>query len=123
MTPAQLDIAVLTSRLWGVELAGGLQHLPEVRSLTIVTTALAPGRSMRQKLRTIHRYQGMPGLWASLRNRLERPTGANPTADFAARIAKDCPTARHIHCHDLHSPASLARLRELAPDLGGCCDL
>jgi folate-dependent phosphoribosylglycinamide formyltransferase PurN len=118
MTPGRLDIAVLTSRSWGVDLAAGLQHLPEVRSLTIVTTSLAPGRSMRQKLRTIHRYQGMPGLWAALRNRVERPTGPNPPADFAARIAKDCPTATHIHCHDLHSPESLARLRDLAPDLG-----
>lgn len=118
MTPGQLDLAVLTSRSWGVDVAAGLQHLPEVRSLTIVTTSLAPGRSMRQKLRTIHRYQGMPGLWAALRNRLGDPTGPNPTADLAAHIAKHCPAARHIHCHDLHSPESLAQLGGLAPDLG-----
>src|SRR5690349_21610091 len=115
MTEHQLNIAVLTSRAAGIELAAELQHLPELGSLTIVTTSLAPGRSLPRKLRTILRHQGVPGLWAALRNRVRRPSGANQKASLAARIAERCPSARHLHCHDLHAPASLARLRELAP--------
>jgi folate-dependent phosphoribosylglycinamide formyltransferase PurN len=118
MTEHQLNIAVLTSRAAGIELAAELQHLPELGSLTIVTTSLAPGRSWPRKLRTILRHQGVPGLWAALRNRVRRPSGANQKASLAALIAERCPSARHLHCHDLHAPASLARLRELAPDLG-----
>jgi methionyl-tRNA formyltransferase len=118
MNPASLEVVVLTSRLWGVDLAAGLQQLPEVRSLTIVSSGLGGRRTMWQKLRAIHRYRGVPGLLASLRGRLRRPRGPAPAAEFAARIAERCPAVRHIHLEDLHAPASLEQLRGLAPDLG-----
>jgi folate-dependent phosphoribosylglycinamide formyltransferase PurN len=116
--PAQLDVVVLTSRIWGVDVAAELRHLPQVRSLTIVSTQLAPGRPLLQKLRTIHRYHGRAAVWEAVKNRLRRPSGPSYTDDFAIRIAERCPGIKYIHCDDLHSPASLQRLNDLAPDLG-----
>lgn len=114
-----LDLAVLTSGAKGVELAAALAPLPEVRSLTVVTTRLFPQRlGPLTKLRRMHRDEGVTGLLHTVLGRLLHPRGPRQGTDLAGLVGRLCPGATHIHYDDLHAPASLARLRELAPDLG-----
>lgn len=111
-----LSVVVITSAGMGVELAAKLALLPEVRALTVVTTRVMPGsRSLWQKLRGIYQADGFAGVLRSAASRI-RPFA--PSTDLARRIAQRCPTARHLHCDDLHAPDSLALLTSLAPDLG-----
>ena len=102
----------------GVELAGKLALLPEIRSMTVVTTRVLPGsRTLWQKLRGIHRADGIAGvLWSAASRIRHFPRSAE--ANLARRVAERCPTARHLHFDDLHAPESVARLTSLAPDLG-----
>jgi hypothetical protein len=114
-----LDIAVLTSAGKGVELAAALARLPEVRSVTVVTTGLLSQRlGPLDKARRLHRDDGVPGLLRALVKRLFRPRSAGKREELASVVSRACPGVTHIHCDDLHSPSSIARLRELAPDLG-----
>jgi folate-dependent phosphoribosylglycinamide formyltransferase PurN len=114
-----LDVAVLTSAAEGVELAAALARLTEVRSVTVVTTGVLSRRlGPLDKLRRLHRDDGMPGLFRAAVGRLLRPWKAGRRAELAALVSRACPGATHFHCDDLHSPSSIARLRELAPDLG-----
>ncbi len=102
----------------GLELAGKLALLPEVRSLTVVTTRVMPGsRTLWQKLRGIYRVDGLAGVLRSLAIRM-RPFAASAEVTLARRVAERCPTARHLHFDDLHAFESLAMLKSLAPDLG-----
>ena len=102
----------------GVELAGKLALLPEVRSLAVVTTRVMPGsRTLWQKLRGIHRADGIPGVLRSVASRM-RPFATDAHVNLARRVAERCPAARHLHYDDLHAPESLAGLASLAPDLG-----
>jgi folate-dependent phosphoribosylglycinamide formyltransferase PurN len=111
-----LNVVVITSAGMGIELAGELASLPEIRSLTVVTTRVMPGtRTLRQKLRGIYQADGFPGVLRLAASRLRRLAGST---DLAGRVAQRCPTARHLHCDDLHAPESVARLTSLAPDLG-----
>jgi folate-dependent phosphoribosylglycinamide formyltransferase PurN len=113
-----LSVVVITSAAMGVELAGKLALVPEVRSLTVVTTRVMPGsRTLWQKLRGIHRTEGIAGVLRSVAARM-RPFAPNNIVNLARRVAERCPTAQHLHFEDLHAPESLARLRSLAPDLG-----
>ena len=111
-----LSVVVITSAAMGVELAGKLALLSEVRSLTVVTTRVMPGsRTLWQKLRGIYQADGLAGVLSSAASRMRLlATGT----DLARRVAQRCPTARHLHCEDLHAPDSLALLTSLAPDLG-----
>jgi methionyl-tRNA formyltransferase len=114
-----LDIVVLTSGAKGVELAAVLARLAEVRSLTVVTTGQLPQRpSPLGKLRRVHRDEGVAGLFRAAVGRLRRPRTPLRKAELASLISQACPGATHIHCDDLHAPSCIARLRELAPDLG-----
>ena len=111
-----LSVVVITSASMGVELAGKLALLAEVRSLTVVTTRVMPGsRTLWQKLRGIYQADGLAGVLRSAASRLRLLA---TSTDLARRVAQRCPTARHLHCEDLHAPESLALLTSLAPDLG-----
>ncbi len=114
----RLNVVVITSAAMGVELAGKLALVPEIRSLTVVTTRVMPGsRSLRQKLRGIYQADGLAGVLRSVASRIR---GFFPGSDvsLAQRVAERCPTARHLHCDDLHTPESLSLLRNLGADLG-----
>ena len=109
-------MVVITSAGMGVELAGELASLPEIHSLTVVTTRVMPGtRTLRQKLRGIYQVDGFAGVLRSAASRLRPFPGST---DLARRVSERCPTARHLHCDDLHAPESVALLTSLAPDLG-----
>jgi folate-dependent phosphoribosylglycinamide formyltransferase PurN len=113
-----LSLVVITSAGMGVELAGKLALLREVRSLTVVTTRVMPGtRTPWQKLRGIYQADGLAGLLRSAASRV-RPWEGSTAGNLARRVAQRCPGARHLHFDDLHAPESLAVLASLAPDLG-----
>jgi hypothetical protein len=59
---AGLDLVLLTSRPVGVELAGVLTGLPEVCSLTVVTTRVVPRQSLGRKLSRMYLHDGPAGL-------------------------------------------------------------
>jgi methionyl-tRNA formyltransferase len=102
----------------GVELAGKLALLREVRSLTVVTTRVMPGtRTLSQKVRGVYQADGIAGLLRSATARM-RPFAGSTEATLARHVAQRCPGARHLHFDDLHAPESLAMLASLAPDLG-----
>lgn len=110
-------MVVLTSSVMGVELAGALARLDEVRSLTVVTTRVMRGRrSLWQKLRGILHYDGPAGVARAATGSVTRILGGGQT--LARAVALRCPGVTHRHCDDLHAPESLALLRDLAPDLG-----
>jgi len=114
-----LDIAVLTSSAQGVELAAALARMTEVRSVTVVTTGLLSQRlGPLDKARRLHRDDGLPGLVRAVVRRLFHPSRAGKREELASVVSRACPGVTHIHCDDLHAPSSIARLRELAPDLG-----
>lgn len=112
-----LSVVVITSAGMGVELAGKLAMLPEVRSLTVVTTRVMPGtRTLWQKLCGIYQSDGPVGV---LRSALARVRSIRRSATTVAdRVARRCPGARHLHFDDLHAPESLAILKSLDADLG-----
>ena len=112
-----LSVVVLTSRALGVDLAAALSGIPEVRSLTVVTTRAGFRQSFYRKLRRMYLHEGVPGLLEAARRRLYPPAGG-PTQDLANVVAEKCPGANHIHYDDLHAPEAVAHLRALAPDLG-----
>ena len=111
-------MVVITSAAKGVELAGKLALLREIRSLTVVTTRVMPGtRTLWQKLRGIHQSDGLTGVLASAVSRI-RSLGTSDGAKLSDRVAQRCPGARHLHLDDLHAPESLAILKSLEADLG-----
>jgi methionyl-tRNA formyltransferase len=112
-----LDLVLLTSNATGVELAAALGRLPEVRSLTVVTTRVVPRQSLIRKLRRMYLHQGAAGVLQAGLQRVGNPW-ASSRENLAALVARKCPGATHIHCDDLHAPESVARLRAMAPDLG-----
>jgi folate-dependent phosphoribosylglycinamide formyltransferase PurN len=115
MTP--LDIVVLTSNSRGVALAAALHALPEIRSVTVVTTRVVPRQGFGRKLRRMYLHDGAPGVCQALFRRLRGAPDGNPK-ELAELIGESCHGARHLHFDDLHTPESLAFLRSLAPDLG-----
>ena len=114
---SRLDLMVFTSRAIGVELAAALGMRPEVRSLTVVTTRVVPRQSLLRKLRRMYLNEGAGGLMQAALRRL-RHAPASARDELGALAARKCPGATVIHCDDLHDPASIARLRAFAPDLG-----
>jgi formyl transferase-like protein len=114
---AGLDLVLLTSRPVGVELAAVLLCLPEVRTLTLVTTRVVPRQSLARKLRRMYLHDGPGGLLRATLARVRRPS-ASAREELSDLVARQCPGVAHIHCDDLHAPESVARLRALAPDLG-----
>jgi hypothetical protein len=114
---AQLDIAVLTANAQGVALAASLGALPEVRSITVVTTRAVPRQSFARKLRRMYLHEGAPGVCRALLRRIHGAPAGNPE-ELAELTRHRCPGARHVHFDDLHAPESLAFFRTLAPDLG-----
>lgn len=111
-------MVLVTSAAMGVELGAALAALPEVRTLTVVTTRVKPGsRSLREKLRGIYRHDGIAGVARSAMARLTSAFLDN-APNLASTVALRCPGARHLHCDDLHAPESLALLRSLRADLG-----
>lgn len=110
-------MVVLTSSAMGIELAAALARLDEVDSLTIVTTRVMRGRrSYWQKLRGILHYDGPAGVWRAAATSVAGLVGGGQKLAQAA--ARRCPGVTQFHFDDLHAPESLARLRDLAPDLG-----
>ena len=120
----QLDLAILTTSAAGIEIAAALAGLPEVRSLTVVTTRVFPKpHGAREKLRRLYRYEGPVALLGMALRRLRHPQRPYIQHDLAELVSRHCPLATHIHCDDLHAAESIERLRALAPDLGivfGC---
>jgi hypothetical protein len=112
-----LDIAVLTSNIRGVALAAALSALPEVRSVTVVTTRVVPRQGWTRKLRRMYLHEGAPGVCQALMRRLRGAPAGDPKR-LGELIRHSCPGARHVHFDDLHTPESLAFFRALAPDLG-----
>jgi folate-dependent phosphoribosylglycinamide formyltransferase PurN len=113
----RLNVVVITSAGMGVELAGKLALVPEVRSLTVVTTRVLPGsRSLWQKLRGIYQADGVAGVLRSAASRMHPFSGT--AVSLGRCVAERCPTARHLHCDDLHAPESVALLKSLGADLG-----
>lgn len=114
----RLDVIVLTSSGMGVELAAVLTELSEVRSMTVVTTRIMPGRrGFWEKLRGIHHHDGPAGVFRAAVGRITSRFRLGEEA-LAQTVTLRCPGARHVHCDELHAPESLALLRSLAPDLG-----
>jgi methionyl-tRNA formyltransferase len=75
-----------------------------------------PGsRTLWQKLRGIYQADGVPGVMRSVASRLRHFA---ISTDLARHVAQCCPSARHLHCDDLHAPESLALLTSLNADLG-----
>lgn len=115
----RLNVVVLTSAPMGVELAGQLALLEEVRSLTVVTTRTVPARhGLLEKLRRIHRHDGPAGILREAAGRVRRLLGVDRREAWSHVVALRCPGAWHLHCDDLHAPQSIDLLRRLAPDLG-----
>ena len=115
-TSRPLNVVVITSAGMGIDLAGKLALLPEIRSLAVITTRVMPGsRTLWQKMCGIYQVDGFGGVLRSAASRLRPVAGST---DLAGRVAQRCPTARHLHCDDLHAPESIALLTSLAPDLG-----
>lgn len=115
----QLDLVLLVSGPAGVALAEGLAVLPEVRSLAAVTTRQsAKSQSSTEKLRSVYRYEGLPGFARGAVRRLRHPLGRHLQRDFAELVAQHGPRVTHFHCDDLHAPESIGRLQALTPDLG-----
>jgi Formyl transferase len=114
---ALLDIAVLTSNAQGVALAAALHALPEVRTLTVVTTRVAPRQSFGRKLRRMYLHDGAAGVCEAVLRRIRCAPGGGPE-ELAELTRRRCPGARHFHFDDLHAPESLDFFRALAPDLG-----
>ncbi len=113
-----LDVVVLTSSALGVELAAVLTRLSEVRSLTVVTTRIIPGRrGFWKKLRGIHHHDGPAGVFRAAVRRITSRFRVGEEA-LARTVTLRCLGVRHVHCDDLHAPESLALLRGLTPDLG-----
>jgi folate-dependent phosphoribosylglycinamide formyltransferase PurN len=111
-----LNVVVLTSAEMGVELAASLAELEEVRSLTIVTTRVMPGRrSLWEKLRGTFYYDGPAGVARAALGSVTRMLGVGQS--LAQVVAARCPGVTHLHCDDLHAPESLALLQRLEPDL------
>lgn len=116
--PRRLGVVVLTSSALGVELAAVVTQLSEVRSVTVVTTRVMPGRrGLWGKLRGIHRHDGPAGVFRAAVRRITDRFRPGEEA-LAQTVTLRCPGVRHVHCDDLHAPESLALLRSLAPDLG-----
>jgi len=116
---AKLDVVLLTGGVIGVELAQRLLEIPEVGSLTVVTTKL--GRKPAgwlDKARGIHRLEGPPGLLRAAAERIRRPQLRTAGAELAELLARRCPGVRHLHYDDYHRADCLDQLRALAPDLG-----
>jgi methionyl-tRNA formyltransferase len=113
---APLDVLVLTSNTAGVALAATLAGLPEVRSVTVVTTRAGRRQGLVRKLRHMYLHEGAPGICQALLRRL-RGSAAGPK-HIAELIRQSCPGARHLHFDDLHTAESLAAIQALAPDLG-----
>lgn len=113
-----LRVVVITSAAMGLELAAKLALLPEVGSITVVTTRVMPGsRTLWQKLRGFYQADGIAGVVRSVASRL-RPFAGSSQVSLARSVAERCPTARHVHLDDLHAAESRALLTSLAPDLG-----
>jgi methionyl-tRNA formyltransferase len=112
-----LDLVVLTSGAVGVELASALGGLPEVRSLTVVTSKAVPRQRLLRKLRRMYLHEGAGGLLRAALRRL-RSRSRSSRDELADLVARRCPGTTHLHYDDLHAPESLARLQALAPDLG-----
>jgi methionyl-tRNA formyltransferase len=112
-----LDLVVLTSRTLGIALAATLRGLPEVRSVTVVTTKVVPRQSLVRKLRRMYLHEGASGVRQALFRRLRGVSAGSPE-ELAMLVRRTCPGSRHIHLDDLHTTASLSTLRDLAPDLG-----
>jgi len=111
-----LAVVVLTCGRMGVEVAARLADLPEVRSLTVVTTCAARRRqSAVEKARVILRYDGP---WAVVRAAAARLRRGGADGGLADEIGRRCPGAAHFHCDDLHAPEARARLVALDADLG-----
>jgi hypothetical protein len=117
-SPDRLDVVLFTSSPLGIELAAAVAALDEVRTLHVVTTALPRPGTLLERVRKTYRYQGPPGLVASVRARLPRPLAPPPAPRLADAIANRVPSAVHVHYADLHAPECLAHLRSLRPDLG-----
>lgn len=111
----RLNLVVLTSRALGIELASALVGLPEVGSLTVVTTKVVPRQTWARKLRRMYLHDGPGGLIQALIQRVRQSSRPSNPAEL---VARRCPGARHIHFDDLHAPDALDALRRLSPDLG-----
>jgi hypothetical protein len=114
-----LHVAVFTSSDKGVALAAGIRSLPEVRSLTLVTT-LHRLRTYRPlaKLRDIYRFEGLPGVLGSAARRVAHPLSPRGRLNPGKLISRLCPGVRHLHFEDLHAEQSLVQLGALGLDLG-----
>jgi folate-dependent phosphoribosylglycinamide formyltransferase PurN len=113
----KLRVVVLTARSPGITLAAALSALPEIHSITIVTTRVVPRQTLLRKLRRMYLHEGGPGVRQALLRRL-RGASARNGEELGELVRRACPGARHIHLDDLHAAESLAMLRGLAPDLG-----
>jgi folate-dependent phosphoribosylglycinamide formyltransferase PurN len=112
-----LSVVLLTSRALGLELGAALSGMPEVRSLTVITTRVVSRQSLYRKFHRMYLHEGVRGVLDAARRRMRAPSGG-ARQELAALVAEKCPGATHIHHDDLHSPESLAYLRAVAPDLG-----
>lgn len=112
----RLAVVVLTCGRIGVDVAARLAGMPEVRSLTVVTTCAARRRQgTMEKARAILRYDGLRGVVRAAVARLRSgPRRGSLADDIRAR----CPGAAHLHVDDLHDPDARVRLQALGADLG-----
>ena len=111
-----LSVVLVTNGAIGVEVAAGLATLPEVRSLTVVTTRVSRRPQTRlEKARVIFRHEGPAGIVRALRGWAGR---SRNTVRLAELIRVRCPGAGRVHWDDVHAPEARAHLAALAPDLG-----
>ena len=112
------SVVILSCGELGSRVAEALGSLPEVGRLLLV---LAPyrtrERSLTQKIRHVHRMQGIRGLVGAVVGKLRLGASASSASDFPQAP----PASDPVECwrvNDFHDPDFLSALREYAPDLG-----
>ena len=112
-----LSVAVLSCGDLGIEVANSLNAEPFVRTVFLVTAPSVRGpRSLRQRLRLVHRVEGPPGL-ALIPFRKVRRLVARRLMRPQDALALD-PRIESLHFADFESEECRAAIRERSPDLG-----
>ena len=113
--PAPLRVVVLTCGDMGWEMAAALRAAPHVQVVGVVQTAYPRPASLKGRLRSVYRYQGLPGVARIPLNKL-RALAARLVGRRRASAA--LPDVPHLVHRNFHDADCLAAVRALAPDLG-----
>lgn len=111
-----LRVVVLSCGDLGDAVAEAVRRVPGVASVALVTAPyVRTPKTLIEKIRVVHRTQGVAGLFAVLLAKLRNVAAPPPPAAPSQRLESG---VDHHHFTDFHDPDCLATLRRLAPDLG-----